>query len=114
MSLEEAQAYTKDAFIRGVAWIIDHRCAGSKSRFNELIGQRQADYRWRSEAKLPSLEAVLKICHVFGVRVEWLLSGRGDPQRAEETKEELKALIVQYKELAAHYKELWKKSNGKI
>jgi hypothetical protein len=102
------------AFIRGVEWIIENKCGGNKGRFNEMIGQRQADYRWRSEAKLPSLEAVLKICHVFAVRIEWLLSSRGDPHQADETKEELKALVMQYKDLAEHYKTLLEKSNGKI
>jgi hypothetical protein len=104
------KTYDREVFLKNVEWIIEHKCGGSKGRFNELIDQRQADYRWRTESNLPSLEAVIKICDIFNVNIGWLLSGHGEPDRDDVTKEELKTLVQEYKDLAMHYKQLCNKS----
>jgi hypothetical protein len=102
--------FDRNAFLKNVEWIIQKKCGGNRGRFNEQIGQRSADYRWRAEGSIPSLEAVIKICDTFDLRVDWLLSGRGDPQSDDLTKEELRSLVQEYKELADRYRKLWSES----
>jgi len=90
-----------DVFNQNVAELIEERCGGRKNRFNELIGQRDADYRWKS-GQMPSLAAVIKICEHFKISYDWLLRGKS-PEIPEEG---VGLEMSENKELLDHYKEL--------
>lgn len=97
--------WDQEGFSRRIDQIIRERCQGNKTKFNKVIGQRSADYRWRVEGQMPSLSAVLKICDYFGVDLNWLILGEpGVERRAEPISQ--KELLKEWRELAFALRDL--------
>jgi transcriptional regulator with XRE-family HTH domain len=110
--------FDSEAFSAKIDFLINEYCNGNAAQFNEVIGQKKASYRWKTEGHFPRVEALMKICNNFNVSIDWLL---GLKEEAEEPKKEseiskstqfldnkeLLQLLNYYKEIAGFYKDLY-------
>lgn len=109
------EKFNKKAFIFNVRNLIDGPCDGNAKKFNDIVGQRQAFYRWANETSKPRIEALLRICNHFNVSMDWLLglqkSEAPNPKEQDDkfnmTPEKIDEIIRGYKESAEHYRTLY-------
>lgn len=111
--MDTASEFDKKVFLDRVQFLIEHRCQGSKKKFNQIANQRGAEYRWKTANFYPRIEPLLRICNHFGVSMDWLL-GRSDQNSIiddsipdEESKSNME-IINHYKEIANHWRNLYK------
>lgn len=101
-----------EIFLERIEFLIQERCHGNRSEFNNIVGQRSADYRWRNEKRFPRIEALIKICNHFELSMDWLL-GLDDSHFEDKAdditmpEEDYRELLNHYKEVASHYRNLY-------
>src|SRR4030067_2315436 len=110
---EKVTGFNKALFLQRIELLIAEKCNGDRPQFNQAIGQRSADYRWRTEKHFPRVEALVKICNHFGVSMDWLL-GLGEDQAmpapvigAGRSDAQMRELLIYYREVADHYRALY-------
>lgn len=67
--------YNRDIFISNIEKLITDKHGGYAAPFNRNIGQRDAVTRWKTGKFKPSLDVLLKITQLYGVSLNWLLTG---------------------------------------
>lgn len=77
-----------------IAWIIDEKCGGNRSKFARAIGITPAfAAQLYDGTRIPSDRTISDICREFGVNRAWLEIGEGEPFISLGKKEELKAIF---------------------
>lgn len=111
----KAEVFNKQVFLDRIQFLIDHHCGGSRKKFNQIVQQRGAEYRWRKAEYFPKVEPLVRICNHFGVSLDWLLGrdpgimpfGSDDGNFPSDDGHTLE-IINHYKEIAEHWKNLYK------
>lgn len=123
---KQALGYDKEEFLNRIQILIDEHCGGNQIQFNDIVGQKNAVYRWRTEGHFPRVEALVRIKNHFRVSMDWLLGLADEKQEADQEgvqmpKEresndyqelinkilETKKLLNYYREVADHYRDLY-------
>jgi transcriptional regulator with XRE-family HTH domain len=72
------------AFSERLLKIIAERASGKPTVFAKMAGISQGSIFNYVEGRIPSPENLTRICETFGVNMNWLLTGKGDPYMLEE------------------------------
>jgi hypothetical protein len=67
--------WNQDIFVNNIATIIHTMCHDNSSKFNGIIGSRDAATRWKTPGYRPSLDILLTVTEKFDVTMDWLLTG---------------------------------------
>lgn len=112
---ENAAVFDKQIFLDRIQFLIDHHCGGSKTKFNRIVQQRGAEYRWRKAEFFPKVEPLVRICNHFGVSMDWLLGRTSEikPAKPDDidtppSDRHRMEIINHYKDIADHWKNLYK------
>lgn len=85
-----------DKNLERIAWIIDEKCGGNRSKFARAIGITPAfAAQLYDGTRIPSDRTISDICREFGVNEIWLRTGEGEPFQEETRQEQIMRFATQ-------------------
>lgn len=79
-----------------IAWIIDEKCGGNRSKFARAIGITPAfAAQLYDGTRIPSDRTISDICREFNVNEVWLRTGEGEPFKEESREEQIMRFATQ-------------------
>ena len=79
-----------------IAWIIDEKCGGNRSKFARAIGITPAfAAQLYDGTRIPSDRTISDICREFNVNEVWLRTGEGEPFQEETRQEQIMRFATQ-------------------
>ncbi len=71
--------FSKEIFLSQVKKLMVKKGVKDQQQFNEMVGVLRAISRWKSGETRPSVDTLMVIKEVFGVSIDWLLTGEAPP-----------------------------------
>ncbi len=71
--------FYKEIFLRQVKNLMAEKGIKDQQQFNEMVGVQRAISRWKSGESRPSVDSLMVIKEIFGVSIDWLLTGEEPP-----------------------------------
>lgn len=79
-----------------IAWIIDEKCGGNRSKLARAIGISPAfAAQIYDGTRIPSDRTISDICREFGVNEVWIRTGEGQPFQEESRQEQIMRFATQ-------------------
>lgn len=79
-----------------IAWVIDEKCGGNRSKFARAIGITPAfAAQLYDGTRIPSDRTISDICREFNVNEVWLRTGEGEPFKEESREEQIMRFATQ-------------------
>ena len=79
-----------------IAWIIDEKCGGNRSKFARSIGITPAfAAQLYDGTRIPSDRTISDICREFSVNEVWIRTGEGEPFQKETRQEQIMRFAAQ-------------------
>lgn len=87
---------TVDRTCERIAWVIDEKCGGNRSKFARAIGITPAfAAQLYDGTRIPSDRTISDICREFGINEVWIRTGEGEPFQKETRQEQIMRFATQ-------------------